>query len=284
MKNYLLLSFSLLLTFLFSASAQDSAGIRSVTSSTMLGIGSSDVLDTYLTPLDYRGFHLSLLNERLQIAAFGKGNWVNQQKVWAEYSSNDNEAQNGLVATGFIGYSWGTMWRRQIADGLTVMAGPYAGADAGFIYNLRNGNNPASAKISVEAGASLMGVYQLNVFPKFPITFRYQASLPVMSVFFSPHYEQSYYEIFSLGNTDGIVRFGSFHNRFDMNNYFTADFPIGAINLRIGYLNKIHNTHVNDIKTRRISNSFLIGFSKEFLPFNRKKGSIKATAVNNALF
>ncbi|MEG1587062.1 MAG: DUF3316 domain-containing protein [Bacteroidales bacterium] len=282
MKNYLLIPFLLLLSA--GVSGQDSVAIRSVTSSTMLGIGSSDVLDTYLTPLDYSGFHLSLLNERMQVARFGAGKWVNQQKIWVEYSSNDNSAQNGLVATGFLGYSWGTNWKQKLAPGLVVMAGPYVAAETGFIYNLRNGNNPASAKLSVETGAAVMGVYQLNLFPKFPITLRYQASMPVMSVFFSPHYEQSYYEIFSLGNTDGIVRFGSFHNRFDMNNYFTVDLPVGAMNLRIGFLNKIHNTHVNDIKTRRISNSFLIGFSKEFLPFSRKKPSVNATRINNALF
>lgn len=283
MKNFLL---TLLLIASPSAFviSQEPAPIRSITSSTVLGIGSSDVLDTYLTPLDYRGIHLGLLNERLQVARFGNFNWINQQKVWAEYSSNNDKTNNGLVATGFIGYSWGSMRRFTVPGDLTLMAGPYASGETGFIYNLRNGNNPASAKLSIETGASVMAVYRLRCFPKFPVTLRYQASLPLMSVFFSPHYEQSYYEIFSLGNTSGIVHFGSFHNKFDMNNYFTADLPIGAVNLRIGFMNKIHNTHVNDIKTRRISNSFLIGFSKEFLPFNRKKPAVSTQRINSALF
>lgn len=282
MKNYLLfLLFSLSPLLL---TGQENTTIRAVTSSTILSIGGSDVLDTYLTPLDYRGIYLGLLNERLQVAGFGNMNWINQQKIWAEYTSNNNDAQNGLVATGFLGYSWGSMRRYHVAEGLTLMAGPYIAAEAGFIYNLRNGNNPASAKLSIETGGSVMAVYQLKCFPRFPITLRYQASLPVMSVFFSPHYEQSYYEIFSLGNTSGIVKFGSFHNRFDLNNMFTADFPIGALNLRIGFQSKIHNTHVNDIKTRRISNAFMIGFSKEFLPFNRKKPSVSPERIVNALF
>ena len=37
---------------------------RSVASSTMISIGASDILDTYLTPLDYKGLHLGAINER----------------------------------------------------------------------------------------------------------------------------------------------------------------------------------------------------------------------------
>lgn len=283
MKNYLLTLLLMAIPTVWAV-GQENTPIHSVTSSTVLSIGASDILDTYLSPLDYCGTHVGLVNERLQIAGFGNNNWINQQKVWAEYSTNNDRTMNGLVMAGFVGYSWGSMHNFAICEGLKIMVGPYASGETGFIYNLRNGNNPASAKLSVDVGGAAMAVYQLRCFKKFPITLRYQASLPVASVFFSPQYEQSYYEIFSLGNTEGIVHFGSFHNRFDMNNYFTADLPVGALNLRIGFLNKIHNTHVNDIKNRRVSNSFLFGFSKEFLPFNRKKPNVSPQRINNALF
>lgn len=287
MRNILPLLIALLsITNLFGQKSKEDPNktTRSITSSTVFGIGSSDLLDTYLTPLDYKGIHLSLHNERMQIASRGKRDRINQQQIWVDYSSNDNEAENGLVIAGFIGYSWGTLWRKQLLDNLIVAAGPYISGEVGFVYNVRNGNNPASANIALNLGGSVMAAYQLKIFPKLPLTLRYQMQLPVMGTFFSPHYEQSYYEIFSLGNTKGIIHFGSFHNQFDLSNRFTIDIPIRSMSLQIGFLNKIHNTHVNDIKNRRISNSFLIGFTKEFLPFSRKKPSIPPTRINAVLF
>jgi Protein of unknown function (DUF3316). len=267
MKHFLEL---LLMCLLPAVAVSQEKPIRSITSSTMIGLGVSEILDTYLTPLDYMGAQIQLINERLQVASYGKGKWVNQQLVGADFSANDNEAQNGLLMSGFLNYSWTTMRRAQVMPGLTLMAGPMAMGETGFIYNVRNTNNPVSAKLALAVGGSAMAIYQINIWPRFPITARYQMSMPMMRVFFSPHYEQSYYEIFSLGNKKGIFRFGSFNNTFDMNSLLTLDMPLGALNLRIGFYTKIQNTHVYQIKNRRISNTFLVGISKEFLPFRKK--------------
>ena len=129
-----------------------------------------------------------------------------------------------------------------------------------------------------------MATYKLKYFRKFPITIRYQASLPVVGAFFSPHYEQSYYEIFVVGNSSGIVKCGYWGNGFDMKNIFTIDLPLASMNLRIGYENKIFNSNVNHLKNRRVSNSFLIVFSKEFLPVNRKKPKIQVDNIVNPIF
>ena len=281
MKRPLILML-LLASGLFARSQEDVPPIRSVVSSTMLAVGSADVLDTYLSPLDYGGLHLGLSNERMQVAAFGKGHWVKRQWASVEFSFNDNRTKNGGVTTGFLSYRWGALRRFFPAAGLSLMVGPYGGADAGFIYNVRNGNNPADAKLSVEAGAMATAIYRLSVWQKFPITLRYSASLPVVSTFFSPHYEQSYYEIFSLGNTKGIVRCGTWANRFDMDNLLTADLPLGSMSLRLGYQNRIHNTNTNQIKTRRVSNSFIIGFVKEFAPLSARKPELKTRRIDSA--
>lgn len=256
---------------------------RSIVSSTIIGFGTSDILDTYLTPLDYRGWNINLRNERLQVAKRGNNNRLNQQFLWGSYTSNDNEAQNGMVISGFIGYSWGTLWQYHLTEKLTIAGGPMVRGESGFIYNLRNGNNPASAKISFQAGGSALAIYRFQA-GKLPLTLRYQVTLPMFGTFFSPHYEQSYYEIFVLGNSSGIIHFGSFHNQFDLDNYVTLDIPVSSINLRVGFLSTIRNTHVNDIKNRHVDNSFIIGFSKEFLPFNRKKAKKSLSHVVSPLF
>lgn len=257
--------------------------IRMVVSSTTLGVGSSDLLDTYLTPADYRGYNLNLRNERLQVAARGTARRINQQYVWGSYTSNHNRPGNGTMLSGFAGYSWGTLWEFSPEPDLKLMVGPYASGECGFVYNTRNGNNPATGKLSLNAGVSVMAAYTFP-FERFSFTLRYQVSMPVAGMFFSPQYEQSYYEIFELGNTKGIVHFASFHNQFDLDNYLTADLPIGNLYLRLGFLSTIRNTHVNDIKNRRISNSFMIGFVKQFYPFSKKRKHTGLTNTDNPVY
>ena len=53
---------------------------------------------------------------------------------------------------------------------------------------------------------------------------------------FSPHYGQSYYEIFSLGNSSGVVKFTSLHNQPSLRRMLTADFPVGRAKMRFAYI------------------------------------------------
>ncbi|MDO5571955.1 MAG: DUF3316 domain-containing protein [Bacteroidales bacterium] len=257
--------------------------LRTIVSSTTIGMGNSDILDTYLTPLDYKGWSLEIRNERMQAAKKGNGNRINQQLIWGDYSSNSNQAENGMIISCFGGYSFGTLWKKHISKDLILLGGGYASAETGFIYNLRNGNNPASAKLSLNTGITGMALYRLNI-KSMPITIRYQCSIPIFGCFFSPHYEQSYYEIFSLGNWDGIFHAASFHNQFNMDNYVSFDIPISSLSLRIGYLNTIRNTNVNEIKNRKVNHSFVIGFVKTFYPYSKKSSISTSRAIYNPMF
>lgn len=66
---------------------------------------------------------------------------------------------------------------------ISVNDSPEACASAGFLYNIRNSNNPATAKVKVSVGFSGMAVYNFKI-GRLPLTLRYQASLPVFGVFF----------------------------------------------------------------------------------------------------
>ena len=90
--------------------SQENIPLRTILTSTTIGVGNADILDTYLTPLDYKGWNINLRHERIQIAKRSNNNRINQQNIWAYYSSNDNIANNGMVVSGFLGYSWGTLW------------------------------------------------------------------------------------------------------------------------------------------------------------------------------
>ncbi len=273
---------------LFSAGmvkSQEVCDQRGLFSATTISAGFSNLLDTYISPLDYKGSVYGVTNERIYSPRFGKDKWIAQQFIWGDFSSNNTIYGSGLTIGGSIGYSWGTLYKLppMITD-MNIFVGPYVSAEAGFLYNMRNGNNPVSAKADISIGGSAMITYKLKLIKKLPFFIRYEVSTPLIGMFFSPHYEQSYYEIFSLGNNNGIIHPGVWGNRFDLKNLITIDLPFSWIGLRVGFENNIRNTHVNDIKYRRIYNTFHVGFTKDFIPFNRRKNNIENLNVINPLF
>ena len=115
-----------------------------------------------------------------------------------------------------------------------------------------------------------MAVWDLRI-KNYPLTLRYQVNLPLMGVMFSPHYGQSYYEIFSLGNSSGVVKFTSLHNQPSLRQMLTADFPIGRAKMCFAYIWDAQQSNVNAIKTHTYSHVFMVGFVKEVYLLKNKK-------------
>ena len=163
-----------------------------------------------------------------------------------------------------------------------MLTGASARLSGGFIYNTRNSNNPVSGKGDFDLNLSAMAIYNFKI-KEFPLTFRYQAEIPFAGVLFSVHKGEPYYFL-TQGGSDGIVRFSSFHNKFAMKNYFTLDIPVSNFTLRVGYLNSMYRTDVNSIKTHVLSNSFMIGFVKEFVSFGGKRLKSNAHRYSSAYY
>jgi hypothetical protein len=92
-----------------------------------------------------------------------------------------------------------------------------------------------------------------------------------LGAFFTPGYGQSYYEIFVLGNDSGVVHFASPANQRGLRNYITADYPIGKVTLRAGYLRNYYRTEANNLITSISSHQFMIGLAFESLSFRRQE-------------
>ena len=102
------------------------------------------------------------------------------------------------------------------------------------------------------------------------LTLRWQITTPLMGAFFSPGYGQSYYEIFVLGNDSGTIHFATPSNQRGLRNYITADYPIGKVTLRAGYLRNYYRTEANNLITSISSHQFVIGLAFESLSFGRR--------------
>ena len=246
----------------------------SINSGTMVGIGKYNLMDSYLSPgakSKYTGLGLRVLNERMKMVRLANYRVSRQQIINVDLAVTENAASTATDLAGFVDYSLGYHYHLpQVMPNLKLLAGGAAHGMLGFIYNTRNGNNPASTKVDIDLNLSAMAIYQLRI-KNYPLTFRYQFQIPFAGVFFAPHYGQSYYEIFDLGNASGVVKFNSFHNKFAMKNILTVDFPVGNLTLRAGYLNSSYRTDVNYIQAHIISHSFMLGIVKEFVVFSGKR-------------
>lgn len=268
------------------AQSDEEEAPRSINESTMVGIGGYNLRDTYLSPstdINYTGWVARILNERMKVVRLADYKISRQQLINVEFGSTRNGAETANEYAGFVDYSLGYHYRfTNLLPGLKVLTGASARISGGFIYNTRNSNNPVSGKGDFDLNLSAMAIYNFNI-KEFPLTLRYQAEIPFAGVLFSVHKGEPYYFL-TQGGSDGIVRFSSFHNKFAMKNYFTLDIPVSNFTVRVGYLNSMYRTDVNSIKTHVLSNSFMIGFVKEFVSFGGKRLKNNAHRYSSAYY
>jgi len=241
-----------------------------VNEGTMVSLGSRYVKNTYLSDVGYDGVGIGVINERMRII---NDRWSRQRTFRIDLASIRNPAGTSSGYAAFIDYSYSLHRRLETSvDGLRLLVGGTGRYLLGTAYRSQGGNNPAVLHMEGDLGLSAAILYGFDLGRRrYPVTVRWQANLPLVGVFFSPHYGQSYYEIFTLGHRAGIVRLGSLHNRFVLRSMLTADVPVGPWTMRIGYEADVYQSHVNGIRTHYFGNSILLGVAKEFIPFSGKR-------------
>ncbi len=258
---------SVLLILLMSCAevlAQDSLSHdKYIVRSVMVGAGKTNVYDTYLSPLEYRGPELRFMHESMRMTRLMGGRVSAQRIVQVNASSTDNISKSGKSYSGMFNWTYALHYQYNVDDRLKILFGPMLDLNGGFIYNTRNSNNPAQAKVYGSIDASAMAIYKLRI-GRYPMTLRYQANIPFIGLMFSPEYGQSYYEIFSLKHSGNNVLFTSFHNAPTVRQMLTLDFPIGKTIMRVGYLYDIQQAKVNNLKSHFYSHNFMIGFVRNF--------------------
>ncbi|MGM9804454.1 MAG: DUF3316 domain-containing protein [Muribaculaceae bacterium] len=257
---------------------------RPVASSFMIGAGSSSILDTYLSSITNRGWHVRMEYERLQAMRFDPERWIMQLDAGVDYDNVNNPAGNHTTHSLMVDFRWGMM--RRFSDvgvrGLQLALGGTTQLRGGAIYKPSNSNNLVSAKIHWSVGITGMASYPVRVL-SVPVTLRCQAVLPVAGVFFSPQYGETYYEIY-IGNHSGLAHFGWWGNRFDMMGLFTADMHLGRTVLRVGYRTNISTSWVNNLNTHIFTHEAVLGLGGEWLTLSKGKAMNGKSKVISAIY
>ena len=261
--------FTLCLLFFPRLGFSQDAPISLTYKATMVGFGTNSVYDSYLSPLKYTGRNVGLYYEQMKNTGLMDGNISAQHLFNADYSWSNNGTGTASYYTGIVEYNYGLLYRFKPANNLQVFAGMQAGGLAGFVYNTRNGNNPATGKAHLNLSLSAIANYKLQI-RRQPIIFRDQPGIPFIGAMYSPQYGTSYYEI-GLGDTKNLVHLASFHNYFSFRNMLSAEIPFNTFILRLSYLFSIYETRINNLDTRLITNTFYIGFANNFFTVSGKQ-------------
>jgi hypothetical protein len=248
----------------------DYSDLCSVNEGTLIGIGGNLLKDSYLSEGTYGGFGFRFMNERMKLVNKPRYNMSKQQILSVDLSSTMNGAQNANFLSAFVNYSYGMHYRFLPDPYFKILLGGNIHGLLGTVYSTRNGNNPMTLHADVDLNLSALAIYEFRI-KHHPLALRYQIETPVVGVLFSPDYYQSYYEIFSLGNTSEIIKLASFHNKRVLRNYLTLDFPLGGWTVRAGYFGNIYITNINKLERTIISNNFMLGFVKEFVAFGGRE-------------
>ena len=239
---------------------------RPVIRSTMYGLGAVNLYDTYLSPMEYNGVQVRVLRESSRLTPWMDGKVSRQVMFQGHVATAENKAETASELAGMVNWNYALHYNfRCLDERLRWAIGPMAQIHGGFLYNTRNSNNPAQAKLYANLAASGMAIYH-TPWKRVPITLRYQLDAPLLGLMFSPTYGQSYYEIFSLGHTDGIIHFTSLHNQPSLRHWLTADMKFRNFTLRLGYMADMQQSRIGGLRTHDYSHTFMIGLVKKLLP------------------
>lgn len=269
LKKSLFRCFSLSAIILFTTStptlAQDTLRSNKVITNTqMLGIGAVNTLDTYLSPEEYTGTELRYISHSVR----ENGTKLSRELVHqAQILSVRNRRENNNELGGFYNfqYNWQyALGQWNVGEGeLRLKVGGGVDTRLGFLYNMRNSNNPAQAYGQVNIAPNAVAAYRFRL-RNLPFQLRYEVQVPLLGLAFSPNYGQSYYEIFTRDNYDHNLVVTSPVSAPSLRQLLTLDFTVRHTTFRVGYLGDYQQAKINQLRQHVWSNLLVLGIVRKF--------------------
>ena len=229
----------------------------------MLGIGVGNILDTYISPEKYKGLDLRYIS--MTDRQSNRHKHISYRTVHqGEFNYTHNRADNNNELGGLYNFQYAVHYNWSLfSNQLQVHAGGGIDASLGFLYNTRNGNNPAQLRLGLNIAPSASASYDFTAFRK-RFTVDYGVQVPLLGVMFTPHYGQSYYEIFTRGNYDHNVVLSHPFNTPSMRHALTLQLHLKKVSLRLGYLGDYQQADVNNLKYHNYSHLVVFGITRRF--------------------
>ena len=269
LKKSLFRCFSLSAITLFALStptlAQDTLRSNKVITNTqMLGIGAVNTLDTYLSPEEYTGTEFRYISHSVR----ENGTKLSRELVHqAQILSVRNRRENNNELGGFYNFQYNWQYdlgQWNVGEGeLRLKVGGGVDTRLGFLYNMRNSNNPAQAYGQVNIAPNAVAAYRFRL-RNLPFQLRYEVQVPLLGLTFSPNYGQSYYEIFTRDNYDHNLVVTSPVSAPSLRQQLTLDFTVRHTTFRVGYLGDYQQAKINQLRQHVWSNLLVLGIVRKF--------------------
>ena len=256
----LLLAAAFCMTFMQAVAQEDSDLTREVINAQVLAIGSTNMLDTYLSPEKYTGVEMRYISHTLRNKP---GSQWRQRIIHQGYIADGyDRSEDGSMMSGLYSLNFAIMRKWDMAEGkVEIMAGGMGDASLGATYNSRNQNNPAQMRMGTAIGPTASAAWKFHLLKK-QWRLGYEVSVPLLGVMFMPNYGQSYYEIFSRGDYDHNCVITTPFNAPSLSHTLTLDAKLGSLTLRVGYLGDIVQAKANNLKQHYYTHALMIGFVK----------------------
>lgn len=222
-------------------------------------------LDTYLSPLGYKGIEVGIGNEWWQPfrqdTRFGKtgrlANWAHVGRVDVRGFSQINSARsNQIYGIGLSG-GWGAFYCWQWYDNrLKVLVGPYLETELGVRLLASNVNKPMSLDIAID-GMVMGGLSWSFYGKKTSYRLNYQIRTNLIGFDYLPDYWQSYYEL-SEG-VQGVARCSGPWNHNTVKHELTLDMQFPHSTWRLGAEHEYLRYGTKDLHFVRNQVSVVIG-------------------------
>jgi hypothetical protein len=227
-------------------------------------IGSSDILDTYLSPNQFYG------------STIGFGKWTarktKKEASFFNYLDNyfrtdlsalDDKFNNGMMVSWTLDNRTALNHYFYSNGRFSLLAGPAMAMKLGTLYNLQNSNNPVQIKALVSLAANVHGIFRFQI-GNYPLALNYHLYVPFAGLTFSPEYGQLYYEIAEFHQYSRTIHFASILNCPTFFQILSLDVPIKNNQLRISYLNDFYHYDICNLESDMRSRLFSIGFVHKF--------------------
>lgn len=232
------------------------------TTLTEWGLGRVNLLDTYLSPLTYKGTDLAFNHHTERLAHWGQGHVTVQALYGGHFAYVKSPTDDGKMMDAELTFAGGWHYNWHPSAHWRWAVGGLLEASGGFTYSTRNGNNPAQGRLGTALLASGLGAYYFRFFRR-EASVRLQIDAQMLGVQFSPEYGQSYYEIFSLGHSHGIIHFTHMGNCPSARVQLGVVLPIRRARVSIGYQADVRQSQLGGLKRHAWRNTFMIGFVRK---------------------
>lgn len=240
------------------------------------------LLDTYLSPLYYKGLGITYENDRRRFFSPENDRLSMQSRVTLKAAVTFNPSRNSTISCLAANYAWGMHYHLRPARNLQLLIGGIADMDIGGKFLGRNVNRPANLDFATGLHLSFLLQYKIPA-PKRDLILQVSFIIPVMGFMFVPEMGASYYEILSLGNFKNSGHFTSFHNRYGISQTYTIDIPFRKSVWRFGFSSQYLKYGANHLIFKRRDVGILIGWKRDLAAFSGRKSLPPANFIKSDL-